>query len=837
MPGQGVIEWFYRKCYKKSVRINKNCPHALYRCCYHTTKHITLQDWKKSGVCANTITIEKKAGCSCIQAYSVGKRGKNMENREFHEEQAYLTRVEAYIDKRIRQLTDKEEELRKDIGAGRKAMWEEGRHGVCDFDDVVDLYLHSEVIVSDEKQYVENLKELQRLQKMKENPYFARMDVVEEEFPEEMALYIGAVGLRDDKTYDMYVCDWRAPISALFYGFDVGKAWYEVEGRPVRVELKRKRQIQIAGGKLQSIYDTDSVMHDVILGEILSQNTGNKLKVIVSSIQKEQNTAIRKTDCQAVLIYGPAGSGKTSVGLHRLAYILYHQRDKLTAEDIVILSNNHIYHSYVSGILPALCEDEVSHTIFHELLRKFLPKGIFVESYYAQYGALRMADIEIGKQTIADKMQDENSVTVQERKNWLELKYSVELLEFINDYFAEYEFLTLPLKYRGQVIVSAKELQSKFKRNKYGSFRGAFEGLLETVKKLYEDYFEDNKEQICEEIEAKMQEYVSAQELDILFMKAKRRVTQEMIEALKEKNMLGAQEQLLRIMKGFVKQADVEKTIGDKMIRKLQADLGQRHLWYEDALLYVLVRIHMGEVTPFRNVLHVLIDEAQDYHILQLTILKLLYPKSSFTLLADVCQAISPLTTIQSYKDFTAIFGEELECMPLLKSYRSSGAINALAFCLMEKFHPDYAKKYSYFQREGKMPQYIITTDKTATILKKLKELHHYNLVGIITRSDKEAVRLYHRLCEAGEQVQLITGPHDEMKEQVIIMPLIFTKGLEFDAVLVSGMVNTQNTVNRQAAEMYLACTRALHELFFIEKEQLPKEMDVCNIYIELVYE
>lgn len=760
-----------------------------------------------------------------------------MNNGEFQEEQRYLAQVEKYINKRIERLTDKKEELRKEIGAGRKSMWEEGRHGVCDFDDVVDLYLHSEVIVADEKQYVENLKELQKLKQMKENPYFARIDVIEEDFPEETPLYIGAVGLRDDKTFDMYVCDWRAPISALFYGFDVGKAWYEVEGRRIAAELKRKRQIQIAQGELQSIYDTDSAMHDVILGNILSQNTGNKLKVIVSSIQKEQNTAIRKMDCSALLIYGPAGSGKTSVGLHRLAYILYHQREKLTASDIVILSNNNIYHSYVSGILPALCEDEVSHTLFHEFLKKFLPKGFWVESYYTQYAALHVADGACSGQMLDNVLQKAGDVTVWERRMWLKLKYSKELLEFIKRYFAEYEFVVTPLKYRGRVIVSAKELQSKFKRNKYGSFCGAFEGLLETVKKLYEDYFEENKEQICEEIEARVSEYVSAQELEILFIKAKRHATQEAIEELKGKNLLDAQEQLLCIMRSFVAQSAMEKVTGEKMIGKLQADLEQRRLWYEDALLYLLVCIYMGEVTPFQNVLHVLVDEAQDYHILHLTILKLLYPKSAFTLLADVCQSISPMTTIRGYGEFEQVFGEELESLPLLKSYRSSGSINALAFQLMKKFNPEYAGKYSYFQREGKMPQYIVCAHKITTILNKLKEIRRYNLVGILTQNEKEAVKLYQRLCEAEEQVQLIIGPNDEIKEQVIIMPLIYAKGLEFDAVLVIDFVNKKIPFERLASELYLACTRALHELYFVENEVLPEEFAECNDYIKLIYE
>ncbi len=745
-----------------------------------------------------------------------------MDNKEFQEEQVYLERVEKYIDKRILQLKDKKEELKKDIGAGRKAMWENGRHGVCDFDDVVDLYLHSEGIVSDEKQYVENLKELQRLENLKENPYFARIDVVEEEYPEKVQIYIGAVGLRDDKTYDMYVCDWRAPISALFYGFDVGKAWYEVEGRKVSVDLTLKRQIQIAEEKLLNIYDTDSSMHDAILGNILSEKTGNKLKVIVNSIQREQNTAIRKIDKQAALIYGPAGSGKTSVGLHRLAYILYHQREKLKAEDIVILSNNNIYHSYVSGILPALCEDEVSHTIFHDLLRKYLPKGLYVESYYAQYNAL---------------WQNAPDRELEERKQWLAWKYSRKMITFIKKYFEEYEFVLDSLKYKGRVVLTQEELRSKFKRNKYGSFRSSFEGLMETVKKLYDDYFTENKEQICEEIEASVKEYVSAQELEVLFIKTRKRVITDAAENIKEKNLLDAGEQMKRIMNAYVSQCTPDSVTAKRMSDSFQQDLENRRLHYEDALLYLYVRVLMGEVAPFQNVLHVLIDEAQDYHVLPLTILKLLYPKSSFTLLADVCQAISPGTTIQNYEEFEWVFGDDLEKLPLLKSYRSSGAINELAFSLMGKFQKEYAQTYSYFQREGKKPQYIISENTGQTILKKLEELKHYNMVGIITEDEKTAVKLHQKLQKCGTRVQLITKPYDEMQEKVIVMPLIFTKGLEFDAVIVSGFIGETLDINKLTSRMYLACTRALHELCFVEKRQLPEEIKECNKFMELIYE
>ena len=739
-----------------------------------------------------------------------------METREFQEEQQYLERVERYIEKRIPILLEKKDELRKDIGKGRKDMWEEGRHGVNDFDDIVDLTLRSEVIVSDEKQYIENLKELQKLEKMKENPYFARIDIQDEYGPAE-SFYIGALGLKDDKTFDMYVCDWRAPISSLFYGFDVGEAWYEVEGRRLDVNLQRKRQIQIAEGQLQNIYDTDSSMHDAILGEILSGNTVNKLRVIVSSIQKEQNTAIRKIDKKAVLIYGPAGSGKTSVGLHRLAYILYHQREQLSAKNIVILSNSNIYHSYVSGILPALCEDEVSHSIFQDILQKGLPGDIRIEGYYQQYKALQAKCV----------------VELKERKQLLEIKYSKEMLGFIRKYFEEYEFVLPDLKYSGHLILSAEDLSRKVSRVTYGSFKRRYEGVEDTIRKLYEDYFAEHKEEIYEELEEKVRDYISQQELEVLYIKTKKQVIHNALERLKDRNRLDGEVQLLEIVKAFE-----EKQSGAVMgmYARLQADMADKHLWYEDALLYLLVRIYMGEVKTYQNVLHVLIDEAQDYSMLHLAILKMLYPKSSYTLLADVCQAISPATTIGSYEEFQWVFGEELEQLPLLKSYRSSGSINALAFQMMSRFQKEYSETYSYFQREGKKPRYICSKNRYETIQKLLKGLDHYNMVGILTKDEKEAHRIYEELTKCGEKVQLIDKPYDEMKERIIVLPLVYSKGLEFDAVIASNFMEGEID-DSFASSMYLACTRALHELFFVETRELPAQWQACEGDLELVKE
>ena len=173
-------------------------------------------------------------------------------------------------------------------------------------------------------------------------------------------------------------------MASMFYQFDLGPAWYEVHDSRNEVELTGKRQYRIEEGRFLSAYDTDSSMYDQILGEVLSGHTDHKLKVIISSIQKEQNLAIRSDTKKSCLIYGLAGSGKTSIGLHRLAYLLYQNRDTIKAENILILSNNNIFGSYISTILPDLGEKAAETKVFAQLLEASIEDGIDMEDYYTQ---------------------------------------------------------------------------------------------------------------------------------------------------------------------------------------------------------------------------------------------------------------------------------------------------------------------------------------------------------------------------------------------------------------------------------------------------------------------
>lgn len=657
-----------------------------------------------------------------------------MEHKDYAEEAEYLEYALRFVRKLLQRLKGKQEILKSEVAEIRQNLWEEGPHIIRDMDDVIALSTGEATVNLSEGRYFDNLREIERLEKIEKTPYFARIDFTEEESQERESIYIGAVGLRNDKTYEIYVCDWRAPVSSLFYGFDTGAAWYESAGQRIEVELTLKRQILLEDGRIVGIYDTDSAMQDAILGDILSSNTDHKLKIIVNSIQKEQNTAIRNIGKAVALIYGPAGSGKTSVGLHRLAYMLYYQRHKIKSSDIVILSGNHIYLSYISGILPELCEEEVVHTVFHELLKQFLPKGILVESIYTQYKELE-------------------AIENKDRVCWIKMKYSKEMLEFIREYFTQFQFEIPDIKYKEFTILESESFQEKFNRKKYVTFQAKYDHLLEFIKKACEDFFDMHQDMILQEIEELMGDYSTENELYQQLSLFKNQFMQEAIEKVKVQNHMNGQEQLQRVMFAYAE----KQGIGFEMSEKLRLDFSQGKLYYEDALLYLLVRIFLGEISPMKDIKHVLIDEAQDCNLIQLYIIKCLYPASAFTLLADTCQAVSSVTTMQDYGDFTWIFGNEIEKMPLLKSYRSSGAINSLAFQLMKKFDPKAAKEYSFFDRKGKIPQYIATQNVGQAVSETLKELRKFRLVGIITNHERDAVKLYNSLKECRDGIQLIT--------------------------------------------------------------------------------
>ena len=740
------------------------------------------------------------------------------ERTDYQQEEGYLQEVIAFADQKMEGIASRREALKQEAMEQAKVMHDELAQMIVDFDDIIRLSVENDAMSRVQKQYEDNEAEYRRLEAIKESPYFARIDFVDREFGEENTVYIGARGLSDNKNYRMYVCDWRAPVCELFYGFDRGEAWYETARGRVEVLLERKRQIRICDSQLKDVYDSDASAYDEILGKVLAGHKESRLKVIVDSIQKEQNRAIRFTGSRNVLIHGPAGSGKTSVGMHRLAYLLYEQKDSLQADDMVILSNNQIFSDYVAGILPQLGEEDVTHMIFGELLESLLPGEILCEDFYEQYRAIE-----------ADSR----------RKSMVALKYSCEMIRLIERYFEEYHLEIPDLYYEEEIILTGEELNERIRRriaDQKGkgireTYRQRLAFLVELVKKTYENYFLEHQERISREIaETERDEDGDKLEGKALLTRYKirrREIVTEAVDTIRAWNELDSFAHCYRILEQFA-QMQISGVGGSEgedrdvqldAAQQLQRDWNAGKLKFEDALLYVIIGLYTGEIAVNSQVRHVLIDELQDYGTLQLYLIQLLYPRGAFTLLADCSQAVSDVVSLQSVSRLETIWNmvseEPLDKLTLARSYRSSAPINAFAFRYLEQFDPACAANYTYFQRAGKEPLAITADHPVEKVTELLQQLSEEYQVGILTIDEADATTLYESIQTP--EMQLLADPQDTIQKKRLVMPLLLAKGLEFDAVLLYRFRDRLHRDDSYARKMYLGCTRALHELYLID--------------------
>jgi DNA helicase-2/ATP-dependent DNA helicase PcrA len=387
----------------------------------------------------------------------------------------------------------------------RKEMWREARIVLRDFDDVADLTIFAEEVARHETGYVQASEEIKKLGKMLESPYFARIDFVEADALHENfrgqgdniplqgcgdgvpavceQIYIGKHSLFDDGANIFHVYDWRAPISSLYYDFGTGAAQFTVPGTGATIagEITLKRQYQIENGKLVYMFDNDIAIEDDILRLELSKASEARIKTIINTIQADQNQAIR-AEAGTLLVYGPAGCGKTSVGLHRLAYLLYRHRDSLSSAKVRIFSPNEIFSSYIAGIIPALGEEDVQTLDFNALLNTVKRRGNG-RNFRGQEHML----------AAIDQNRDEA------RLAWLRVKFSPQFLQEVEEYIAAYAPTFEDVIFYNDKICNRERLQSLYSdRTVTGTLGSKTERVLSYVQQKYTEYFKAYRNKITD---------------------------------------------------------------------------------------------------------------------------------------------------------------------------------------------------------------------------------------------------------------------------------------------------------------------------------------------------
>ena len=667
-------------------------------------------------------------------------------------QEQYLSHVLGKLETAIAELEGKMEFRRSEIAKMQEYYWESyneyDEFGYEKFDN--DRLLKEEL-----DSHGELIKTYARYQKMKDSPYFAAITFRYEDEDDPDTYYIGIGDFSPTKGDVPLVCDWRAPISGLFYDYEVGKAAFKAPMGEIFGELLRKHQYKIKNGKLLYMIDSDIVINDEVLQKELSMNANARLKSIVTTIQKEQNAIIRNEQDKILVIQGCAGSGKTSVALHRVAYLLYHHRNQLNAKQVLILSPNPVFSEYISHILPELGEENILEMSFDLYAYKELKKYKDTEDRYVYLERLL---------TLPEEEAWEYQAKVAEKQS---KDYVLELNEFV--LFLEDSLMNFRDFNYKKIHRTAQELRTLF----YDKFPDI--PILERMKTVAEYVIDE-------------EETLSGKELDIL----EREIVVDKLEQMYESK------DFYKLYNRFLSES------GREPIKETA-----KAIPYEDvyALLYLRHLLH-GSIKR-SAIKHLIVDEMQDYSYMQFLVLSKMF-SCPMTILGDREQQAAPgkLDTQTLCKE---IFGKEAKLLTLKKSYRSTSEITRFANRIAG------IENEEAFERPGKEPEWIMSKNESEMQEKIIEKLINeqngaFETTAILTTTEEQAERLYVALKDRLD-VHMLSPNSNKMEKGIIITTFYLAKGLEFDSVHIAYAPEEENLTQYQRQILYIGATRALHEL------------------------
>jgi DNA helicase II / ATP-dependent DNA helicase PcrA len=739
-----------------------------------------------------------------------------------------LQQIQLKLDEGKEGLQTSHDELQDALGA----YWESSR---------TDLGGQSQLMeVVDRQRSLAGFSGRRQLQftKMLASPYFGRIDFAEEcplasTIPE--MIYIGIAALTDLETGGCLIYDWRSPIAGMFYDYELGEGRYQCPAGIIHGQITLKRQYKIKNSRLEYMFDADVRIEDEMLQELLGKSVDDKMRTIVNTIQRQQNLAIRDEKHPILLVQGPAGSGKTSVALHRAAYLLYRERNRITAKNILILSPNQIFSEYISGVLPELGEENVLQSTFREYAnRDKRIVSIEFEDFAAQLEYLLTGYKDMGyhDRTVGIRYKSSPEFT-KVIENYLAYLSS----EMIKDYPA--------IEYGGRTIFSKEDWQLLFFKNL------AYLPLTERLKQIRrriqvqmrplvhelrlekEEEIAATGEEVNERVIKALARLAARQELSPLTVEIERMTTTEPI--LLYRRLFEDSSLFYRLAVG----TEVPASWPMISIQSLNSlDKGQ--LLYEDSIPFLYFQ---GCLTGFpikTGIRHLIVDEAQDYTGLQFAILERLFPKCSWTILGDLDQTVNPYKSVLEFEKIPNILNkgqsESSLIVRLQKGYRSTWEIQAFSRALLAK-----TEVVEHVRRFGPRPQVVkIQPEQFADcITQKIQEFKKegWRSIAVITKTAVECATAYKALHD-NVAITLITSEMEDFQHGTVLIPVYLAKGLEFDVVLICDAGSQGYGREEERGILYVACTRALHRLGLFYSGELSPLVKAVNkdLYDSVVY-
>ncbi|MBT2214852.1 AAA family ATPase [Virgibacillus dakarensis] len=742
-----------------------------------------------------------------------------VKNQSREAEQQRVDTVILEIKAKEEELHTKASGLKESVINLRKNFWEDVTVNLDEPDDVIEtqasIKQQAELLSERERFHGKIGGELKTLKRLENSPYFGRIDFLEAGQTESEPIYIGVASLMDKHDENFLVYDWRAPISSLYYDFSPGKAKYETIEGTIAGEMTLKRQFIIRNGLLKGMFDTGITIGDQLLQQALGNNASTSMKSIVATIQREQNKIIRDEKSKCLIVQGVAGSGKTSAALQRVAYLMYRYRETLHAENIVLLSPNPLFSSYVSNVLPELGEANIRQITFQEYLEAKMTDKLVVESPFQQ---------------MEYSLTEENDEACTVRRKSIDYKSSLTFKSDLDEFISQLQnegLLFRNITFRKQVIIAKEEIRDYFySLDNSISIPNKMElvakWLLAKIRKT--ERKEREKDWVMDEIELlskedflhvykelQKQEHIddSGREEEYL----RRKVTARAFAGIKKRVKRLDFVNVLATYRAFFKMWDPKNAPDqwEKICAQTAADLSRKYITWEDAAPYLYVKERLIGEHSDRSVRHLFIDEAQDYTPFQFAYIRHIFPYARMTLLGDVNQAIFT-HTMQGSPLIPSNLEEGVEKITLTKSYRSTKQIVEFT----KHFAPG-GEMIEPFNREGNKPELIELGDQAGIkgqLNRKINELKAagHETIAIITKTQEKSDTIYDMLKEDLSIVQ-INEESRSFQKGILVLPVYFAKGIEFDAVIIPDASFVSYHLESDRTLFYTACTRAMHEL------------------------
>ncbi len=687
-----------------------------------------------------------------------------MNNKDLKIEKEYLNNTLSIIAKKITQIETVLEEKVGDINQFKKELQVLKRE--VDRAEFVTNVEHLNRSVSTTN---ESFKKLNQLIKASNNPYFGRIDFTDEDNNCEK-IYIGLCSV--DKNFEYYVYDWRSPISSMFYNYGVGEASYISPEGKKRGQISLKRQFKFENAKIKHYFDTSINIEDPFLQDVLASSSSQKMKNIVTTIQQEQNEVIRNIEDKILIVQGSAGSGKTSVALHRIAYLLY-QNKKLTSNNIIIFSPNDVFSNYISDVLPELGESNVKETTFVHFASFHLQGFNKIESY-----------LEFSERYYKSEKFNQ--------KDFLQIKskLSDELPQFISLYLTE---IINNIAFNDDLVLNRKNL----------NIIGFEECIIqkEELRNMFHDRY--SKVYLMERLDC-----IATSLSDRLGISHKKYTK---IIKKKLKDIINRKINIKDIYNEIIAS---DKYLNQFKIRGEKISSNCQLLKYENVLPLLYLTFEMSGYPCQSYIKQVVIDEAQDYTKLQFKLIHKVFRFADFTILGDVNQTINPFYKYNKLDAVKDCFKREIKYIELNKTYRSSyeiiehnNKILGLTNCYAVRKSNNIGVLYKKDNLENKYN--YIYEDILEMQQKGMKK------IAVVTKNYSETNQIYEHLKER-LNIKLVS---EKEINDLIVLPVSIAKGLEFDGVIVySDEKNKYSTFDKNL--FYIACTRAQHQLIVYNQNQ-----------------